>query len=346
MTAASRQGALETGGSEHRSGFPRRSLLAWSAGLLLPLTTPVSAAEPDAYPTQPVRIVVGWPAGGYTDALARAFAARLSERWKQSVVVDNRPGASEIIGAAFVANAKPDGTTLFLTTDQALQSNEYLYSKLPYSPSKSFAPIIRIATAPGALLVRADSPYQNLQQIVDAARRAPKKLTYGSNGAGAHGHLRGSLFASRAGIEMTHVPYKGSAPAQQALLSGEIDMLSNSLGSFERLVEAGRLRALAVTSLKRVSTLPDVPTFAELGYAVDVQNLYSFVAPAGTNAQVVAKVAREVKDILAEPAFRRQYIESFGSFVVADDPKTFAEFLAADAPRVRALIGLADVKLD
>lgn len=322
----------------------RRALCALSIACLLPAASTAWASDADTYPSQPVRLVVGWSAGGYTDVLARAFAARLGEKWKQSVIVDNRPGASEIIGASFVANSKPDGLTLFLSTDQALQSNEYLYSKLPYNPSRSFAPIMRLATAPAALLVRADSPYQNLDQLIKAAKSTPGKLTYGSNGMGSQGHIIVNWFAVKAGIQLTHVPYKGGAPATQALMAGEIDMLPIGLGGLD--LKASKLRALAITSSTRISTMPDLPTFVESGHDVDFQVMFALVAPASTPPAIVAKIAEDGKAILADPAFSRTQIERFGNFVVADDPRSFAEFLTKDAPRVRARIVAADVKLD
>lgn len=302
------------------------------------------AAEP--YPSQSVRLVVGWAPGGYTDALARALAARLTDRWKTQVVVDNRPGASEIIAASMVSSAKPDGYTLFFATDQALLANQFLYSKLPYSASRNFVPVTRVATAPAAVLVRADGPYSTLRDLVEAARRAPGKLTYGSNGPGSQGHLIGNWFAVKAGVQLTHVPYKGGAPAVQALLAGEVDMVPIGLGSVGAHLKANTLRALAVTSPKRIPGMPDVPTFIDAGYDVEVQVMFAMVAPAGTDANIVTKIARDVREIITEPGFAESQIERHGNFVVGDTPQEFADYLANDVPRVRARIAAAKVKLD
>jgi tripartite-type tricarboxylate transporter receptor subunit TctC len=302
----------------------------------------VFAADP--YPARTVRLVVGWPAGGYTDALARALAVRLGQKWKQQVIVDNRPGASEIIGASFVASAPPDGYTLFMATDQALMANEFLYSKLPYKAARAFAPVTRVAMAPSALLVRADSPYETLAQLVDAAKRNPDKLTYGSNGSGSQGHIIGNWFAQTAGIRLTHVPYKGGAPALQALMGGEIDMLPLPLAGLD--LKASKLRALALTSDKRSPSAPDVPTFSECGYDVDVRTLFSLVAPAATSPAIVSAVARDVKEILSDPSFSQPQIERFGNASVGDTPREFAQFLESEAPKVRARILAANVKLD
>lgn len=303
-----------------------------------------AAFSADTYPTHPVRLVVGWPPGGYTDVLARALAARLSQKWKQQVIIDNRPGASEIIGASFVASALPDGYTLFMATDQALLANPFLYPNLAYNPRQAFAPVTRVATAPSALLIRADSPYEDLAQLVDAAKRDPEKLTYGSNGPGSQGHVIGNWFAQKAGIRLTHVPYKGGAPALQALMAGEIDMLPLPLGGLD--LKASKLRAVGLTSDKRSPAAPDVPTFTESGYDVVIKTLFSLVAPAGTSPAIVSTVADDVKAILADPSFAQTQVERFGNTVVADSPREFAEFLTAEAPRVRARILATNVKLD
>lgn len=316
-----------------------RMVVALVASLALPAT----AADP--YPSQPVRLVVGWAAGGAVDALARALALKLGERWKREVIVENKPGASEIIGATTVASAKPDGHTLFMATDTALQSNEFLFSKLPYS-IKSFAPVTRVSNSPLVLLVRAESIYQSVPQLVAAAKQSPGKITYSSNGLGGQGHLASNWFAVKADVQFTHVPYKGGAPAMQAVLAGEVDMVAVGLGTAGSFLQSGKLRALAVTSPKRMPVLPAVPSLTELGYDVDVQVLNAIVAPAGTPPDIVAKIATDVAEIIADPAFSARNIEKVGNIAIGDSPKEFADYLVRDASRYRAQISAANVKLD
>jgi tripartite-type tricarboxylate transporter receptor subunit TctC len=305
---------------------------------------PASAADP--YPAQPVKLVVSWPAGGGVDVFARALAVKLGERWKKEVIVDNKPGASGIVGASAVANARPDGYTLLLSTDQELLSNQFLFSKLPYSPTKSFIPVVRTMEAPMVIVVKADSPYQNVKELVDAAKKSPGKINYGSNGPGTHVHVAFNWFALKAGAQFAHIPYKGAAPAIQAVLGGEIDMTAVGLSAAEPFLKSNMLRAIAITSPSRIKAIPTVPTLTEFGYDVNVQFLTALVAPAGTPPDVVAKIARDVKQILADPAFVQHDIERFGSVAIGDTPNEFANYLVKASPLYAERIGATNVKLD
>lgn len=322
-----------------------RQTLRIAAGLLC-ASLAWSAAAADPYPSQPVRLVIGYAPGGSTDVFARALAQKLGERWKKEVYVDNKPGASEIIGATAVANAKPDGHTLLVATDQALLSNPFLFSKLTYDPNKSFVPVVRAVSSPMLLLVRANSPYKNVSELVETAKREPGKITYSSNGPGAHMHQALNWLGVKGGAKFTHVPYKGGGPAIQAVLAGEVDMTTVPLAVAESFLKANTLRALAVTSPKRIPVLPEVPSLAELGYDVDVQALVSIVAPAGTPAVIVNKISDDVRAIVNDPAFAAAEINRYGYFVIGDTPKQFADYLAQAASVYRARISAADVKLD
>jgi len=305
------------------------------------------ALAADSFPSQTVRLVVAWPPGGSTDVFSRALAQKLSERWKRGVIVENRPGASGVIGATYVANAKPDGHTLLMATDQELLSNQFLFSQLSYSPTKSFAPITRVLDAHLVLIVRSDSPYQNVAQLVDAAKRAPGKLTFASNGPGSHLHVAMNWFAMKAGIELTHVPYKGGAPAIQAVMAGDVDMTAVPLSAVEPFLKSNNVRALAVTAPQRLEPLAAVPTLKELGYDVDYSLLtVSIVAPANTPRDVTEKIARDVKDVMADRAFRAEQADRYGYITIVDTPTEFANYLVTAAPLYRARIEATNVKLD
>jgi tripartite-type tricarboxylate transporter receptor subunit TctC len=325
--------------------FIMRVAICGLAGALFPVAASFAAAS-DSFPSQPVKLVVGWAPGGSTDVFARALAVRLGERWKKEVIVDNRPGASEIIGAQLVAAAKPDGLTLLVATDQALLSNQFLFSKLPYGPTSSFVPVTRAMEAPMVLIVRATSPYQNVTQIIDAARRAPGRVSYSSNGPGSHLHQAINWLAVKAGVQLTHAAYKGGGPAVQAVLAGEVDMTVVPLSATESFLKSNMVRALAVTSAKRLPVLPSVPTLSELGYDVVVQPLTAIVAPAGTPPDIVAKIAADVRAIVADPAFAAREIDQYGYFAIGDSPREFGEYLVKAAPAYRARIQATHVKLD
>lgn len=321
-----------------------RKLSYLLAAFLAASTLSAGAAEP--WPTQPVRLIVGYAPGGSTDVFARALAAKLGERWKKEVIVDNKPGASEIVGASTVAGAKPDGYTLLVSTDQALLSNRFLFSKLPYDPSKSFVPVIRAMDAPMVLVVRANSSYRSVAQLIDAAKREPNKITYSSNGPGGHIHQALNWLGVKAGVQFSHIPYKGGGPAIQAVLASEVEMTTVPLSVAEPFLKANSLRALAVTSPKRIPALSAIPSLTELSYDVDVQALSAIVAPAGTPTEIVSKIANDVRAIVNDREFSTREIERYGFFVIGDNPREFADYLTRAASGYQARIKAANVKLD
>ncbi len=224
-----------------------------------------AASTQTPYPTKPVRIVVPFPAGGTTDILARAAAQKLSETWGQQVVVDNRPGAGGNIGAELVAKSPPDGYTLLMGTVGTHAINASLYAKMPYDHVKDFAPVILVAGVPNVLVVHPSLPVNSVQELIAYAKANPGKLNFASSGSGTSIHLSGELFKVMTGVQMTHVPYKGSAPALTDLVGGQVQLMFDNLPSSLPLIKAGKLRALAVTSAQRSPALPDVPTVAESG---------------------------------------------------------------------------------
>ncbi|NOG71269.1 tripartite tricarboxylate transporter substrate binding protein [Roseicella sp. DB1501] len=276
----------------------RRPLLA---GLLVPSLARADGWQPD----RPLRLVVPFPPGGPTDLVARPLAQRLGEALGRPVVVDNRGGAGGNLGAEAVARATPDGITLLLSNVGVLAVNTTLYRSLPFDPVGDFVPIALIAGAPVALVVRADLPTPTLRDFVAWTRSTPQPVPYGSAGAGSPGHLVGEVFRSVAGAALVHVPYRGSAPALQDLLAGNIPAVFDPVQSPLAQVQAGRLRALAVAAAARSSALPEVPTMAEVGVAgIEMTAWWAVVAPAATPAPVITRLADEFARIDASPGWR------------------------------------------
>ena len=266
------------------------------AGAILWLTVSVAAAFPD----RPVRIVVGFPPGG-SDISARILAQKLQELWGQGVVVENRAGAAGNIGAGFVANAPADGYTILLCVN-SYTINTTVYRNLGWDLLRDFAPVGRFATSPMVVVVNPLLPAKNMRELTDYARANPGKLNYGSAGSGTAPHLAGELFAMETGVQMTHVPYKGSAPSVTALLANEVQFSFGALSAFEAFIKDGRLRPLAVTTAARSPLAPGMPTVIESGIAgFDADIWYGFLVPAKTPAAITAKLSADLARVLADP---------------------------------------------
>ena len=306
-----------------------------------------SAHAQGSYPDKPVRLVIPYPPGGITDILARELVQRLAAVWKQPVVIDNRPGANEIVGASAVAHAAPDGYTLLLGSDAAYQWNALLYSKLPYSPEKDFAPISRLIEGPAIMVVAADLPAKTVAEYIALAKKEPGKLTYGSVGMGSTTHLRMNWFGLVTGIELNHIPYKGMPPMMQDILGGQVQSTWAPLAVVDSYLKAGKIRALAVTGKLRLPVLPEVPTMTELGYKdLDVAFVIGLVAPAGTPRPIIDKVARDVRAIVKEKEFEDKITHTYAYTVIADTPDEFAAALARNRPDILRKIQAANVHLD
>lgn len=280
------------------------------------------AAIAQAYPTQPIRIVVPYPPGGFNDTLGRTLAAKLQAALGQPIIVDNRPGAGTIIGTTIVAGAPPDGHTL-LVNSFAFTANPGLYGdKLSYDPIKDFAPITQAASTPNILVVHPSVPAQNLKELIALAKSKPGQLNYGSAGNGTSIHLAMELLKHKTGIDLQHVPYKGSAPAVRDLLTGQIQVMFDNVPNVLGHIRAGKLRALAVSGGNRLALLPDVPSVAEAGVPdFDVTVWFGLLAPANTPTAIVERLNAECRKALAAPEvkarFAAQGVETVGSSVEA-----------------------------
>lgn len=292
------------------------------------------------YPDKAVRILVGYPPGGGTDLVARLVAPSLSERWKQPVVVENRPGANAIIATEAVVKAKPDGYTLLMAYATELALNPATHKALPYDPVRDLAPIAQLASAPLVLAVHPSLAAYNVRDLVALAKSKPGALSYSSSGSGSVHHFAGELFKLRSGADIVHVPYKGSGPATADAVSGQVQVTFASVASVLRFVQAGRLRALAVTSRQRSFQLPEVPTAMEAGVPdVELTSWYGLLAPAGTPNDVIAKVAADTAAVLALPEVQKGFAAQ-GLDIAKSSPAAFAAFIKEEAAKY-ARIGRA-----
>jgi tripartite-type tricarboxylate transporter receptor subunit TctC len=298
------------------------------------------------YPTKPIRLVVPFPPGGATDILARDVAQKLTEAWGQSVIVDNRPGAGGNIGSELVAKSAPDGYTLEMGTVGTHAINASLYAKMPYDHVKDFVPVILVAGVPNVLVVTPSLPANSVAELIAYAKANPGKLNFASSGNGTSIHLSGELFKVMAGVQITHIPYKGSAPALQDLLAGQVQLMFDNLPPSLPQIKAGKLRALAVTSLARAPALPDVPTLAESGLpGFEASSWFGILAPAGTPAPIVAKINAEVAKWLSTPEAKEKLLKQ-GANPAGGTPEDFAKHIAAETAKWAKVVKDSGAKID
>jgi len=300
------------------------------------LCSTVSAQE---YPAKPVRIVVPYAAGGNADILGRTLAQKLGDALKQPFVVENRGGANGGIGTDLVAKAAPDGYTLLVTASGPIVVNPTLYTRVPYDPLKDFAPVSQCAVYQYVLVTLASSPYMSIADIAAAARAKPGALSYGSTGVGGGNHLAGELFALATGTQLTHVPYKGSAPALADLLGGQLTFMFDTVITSVPQIRAGKLRAFAVSSLRRASSLPEVPTMQEAGIkGFDISQWQGLLAPAGTPKGIIDRLnAETVKAMHASDVHERIAVQG-GNDIVTGTPEEFAALIRSDLQAYAKLI--------
>ena len=304
----------------------------------------VAFAQP--YPNHAIRLVVPFPAGGTTDILARAAAQKLTEALGQSVVVDNRPGAGGNIGAELVAKAAPDGYTLLMGTVGTHAINPSLYAKMPYDHIKDFVPIILVAGVPNVLVVNPSLPIHSVADLIKLAKAKPGTINFASSGSGTSIHLSGELFKTMAGVDMTHVPYKGSAPALTDVMGGQVQIMFDNLPSSLALIKSGKLRAVAVTSLQRAPALPDVPTIAESGLpGFEASSWFGILAPAGTPAPIVAKINAEVNKWLQSPEAKEQLLAQ-GAAAAGGSPEQFVAHIRAETDKWAKVVKASGAKVD
>ncbi len=316
------------------------------AGALFALTGLVSAADKPAYPAKPIRFIVTFAAGGGTDIFARAIAQKFTETWGQPVIVDNRAGGNGNIGTDIVAKAPADGYTLLLTTNATIVINPHL-TKLPYDPVRDFAPVSQVATLPFVLVAHPSLPAKSVPELIALARARPGQLNFGSSGGGGGAHLSGEMMKTMAGINMTHVPYKGAAPALVALLGGEVQFMFVSILTVTPLIESGKVRPLAVTSGKRSPSLPNVPAVAETpglaGFETDLW--YGMLAPAKTSPKIVDQLYKETRRVLALQELKNRF-EPTGTVMTGSSPQEFANTIKSDLVKWAGVIKSSGAKMD
>ena len=322
-----------------------RVLGAWASAAPAHAQT---AASLQNYPSHPLRLIVPFPPGGSTDILARALAQKLAEGLSQPVVIDNRPGAGGSIGSEAAAKAAPDGYTLMMGHLGTLAVNAAIYRKLPYDPVKSFAPVSLMAIVPSVLVVNNALPVANVAELIAYAKKNPGKLAYGSAGLGSTSHLTTEYFKLATGTDILHVPYKGIGPMLTDLVSGQLSMGLNGAPAVMPHVHSGRLRALAVSSLTRLPSLPDIPTLDEAGAesglkGFEANGWYGIVAPAGTPREIVARLNGEIRRIVATPELRAR-LDAEGAIASADSPEAFAAFIASEIARWGAVLKRAGIE--
>jgi tripartite-type tricarboxylate transporter receptor subunit TctC len=307
--------------------------------------TALAQSAATTFPERTVRIIVPFPAGGATDIVARALAERMSAAWKQPVIIENISGATGAIGTAQAARAPRDGHTLVAGVGTTTAILKALKSNLAFDPINDFAAISLITAFPNILVVRGDFPAASVKELIDVVRANPGKFTYASSGYGGSLHLAAELFKLTTKTDIVHVPYPGSAPAVTALLGGHVDLIFDTIPSIWPSVQGGKLKALGVASLQRIPAAPDVPAIAETLPGFEVTSWEGILAPAGTPAAVVSKIADEIKRIAADPQFAQSLLK-LGAVATSSAPEEFASFIANDYAKWQRVVREAGIKVE
>lgn len=321
----------------------KRNMLKLAAGLVVLGLSGFSQAQ--SYPTKIITIVVPFPAGGTTDVLAREVANKLSTSIGQQVIVDNKPGAGATLGAGLVAKSAPDGHTLFMgAVHHTVATN--IYKKLPYDFQKDFAPITTVAMVPNILVVKAPSKYKNVKDLAADIKANSGKLSYGSNGNGTAQHMIGTQFQALAGGDILHIPYKGSAPLTTDLLGGQVDMSFDTITPVLPFIKEGKLVPLAVTTAKRSSTLPNVPTMKEAGLpGLEIGTWFGLLAPAATPKDITAKLNTEIVKIIKSPEFKKKMFD-IGAEPVGNKPEEMAKQIKEETEKFAHLVKVGKVTVE
>ena len=325
------------------STFLTRRRLATVAGAAALCAAFGAAAQ--GFPERPVTLVVPFPPGGTTDIVARGLAEGMARELKQSVVVENRAGAGGNVGAEYVARARPDGHTLFVSTAGPLAINHHLYSKQNYDPMRDFAPVALLGVVPIMLVTGPQQPFKSVAELIAFAKANPGKLSYGSQGNGTTSHLTMELLKTQAGIALVHVPYRGSAPAATDLMAGQVQVMFDNSPSTLPFVQGQRMRALGVASAERVPAMKDIPAIAETVKGFDSSAWFALVAPAGTPPEVVRTLNAAVNATLKRPEVREKFAAS-GAELAGGSPEELARFMRQESGKWQGVVRAANVKLD
>lgn len=326
--------------------FTRRTGIKTLAAAALLATGMGAAVAQDGYPNKPLTMVVPFSAGGTTDILARIVGQALGQDLGQTIIIENKPGAGGNIGAQQAARAKADGYTLFMGTVGTHAINQALYKKLPYDPIKDFTPLSRVANVPNLLVVHPSRPYKTVKEMIEYGKKHPNDITFGSPGSGASPHVSGALFQSMTGVELTHVPYKGSAPSVVSLVSGETDFGFLTAVTINAQLKAGNLRALAVAHDSRLPAMPDVPTMDEAGLKGFTADAWFMAAvPAGTPQPIIDRLYQEIAKILPQEDVKAK-LDAVGVLPAGLSPKASSEFLAKEIVKWREVVKTAKITLD
>jgi tripartite-type tricarboxylate transporter receptor subunit TctC len=308
----------------------KRIWTRWAAVAALALAPLVAGAQ--AWPTKPVKMVVPFAAGGATDVIARQLAQKLTEAWGQSVIVENRAGAGGNIGADAVAKSPPDGYTMLMTSGSIVAANPYMYKDMGFDPAKDLAPVTNVGSGPQIFVVPAASPFKTLKDLIAYAKANPKAVNFGSAGVGTQTHLAGENLAYVAGVDMTHVPYKGEAAAMTDLMGGQIQMVPANFAAALPHIQQGRLRAIAVTSLARHPQLPDVPAASEVLPGFSNDGWWGLMVPTGTPREIIDQIQRDSAKILLSDEFRAKFAQQ-GMAPVANTPAELAAAIREESAR-------------
>jgi len=320
----------------------RLLLLAATVALLASGAAVLSAS----YPTRPVSLVLAFPPGGASDVLARILGRKLEQVLRQPVVIENRPGAGGNIAAEQVAHAAPDGHTLLLGNNSILATNAALYQRINFDPVKDFAPIGLVGSQANILVVNPAVPARTLAELIALAKASPGKLNYASSGHGLAAHLAGELFKAEAKVNLVHVPYKGAAPALQDVIAGHVQIMFATASSVVSLIQDGKVRAIAVTTLKRTALMPDLPTIDELGLkGFDATTWHGLVAPAKVSPEIVRTLNRALGETLADAAVRKS-LDGLGVDIAGGSPEDFAAYIRSEIPKWTAIVKASGAKVD
>jgi len=320
--------------------FSKRLLFCLALFFTLPLWA-------QTYPNKPIRIVIPYIAGGPADVMIRAVCQKLGDNWGQPFVVDNKPGANEIIGADTVAKSPGDGYTFLVASDATFTLNQNLYSKLPYDPLKDLVPVTKLVIGNLMLVVRPDFPANNIAEFIEYAKRHPGTLNYASIGAGSVNHLFSTWFNSINGLQMEHIPFKGIPPAVQEIMASRVDSMFAITGGVAPYLDSNKLKGLAVSGKSRQPVAPKVPTFWELGYTnFDSSYYIGIAAPKGTPADILTRLAKDMSSIVNTDEFKLKYLQPLGFDAVGDTPDQFAAFLKTDRDLGAQKVKVSGAKLD